>query len=104
MGQCDAAQGLLAVGELGVPALEELASCRGLIDGACRRRSVVEARRTVIAAAARAGIAPLVVARAFGLKSKRPVAEACAWAAREESRDRRFAAILDEVARVGPGA
>jgi hypothetical protein len=44
------------------------------------------------------------VARAFGLRTARPVAEACAWAARLEAKDRRFAAVLDEVARVGPGA
>ena len=77
---------------------------RSLLDGPCRRRSVVEVRRTVLAAAARAGIPAEAVARAFGLKSARPVKEACAWAARQETRDRRFAAILDEVARVGPGA
>ncbi len=77
---------------------------RSLLEGGCRRRSVVEARRTVLAAAARAGIAPLAIAGAFGLRSARPVADACEWAAREEARDRRFAAILDEVARVGPGA
>jgi hypothetical protein len=93
----------------GLDAMKDIAArlCgveRGLIDGTCRRRSVVEARRTVIAAAARAGIAPAAVARAFGLRTARPVAEACAWAARLEAKDRRFAAVLDEVARVGPGA
>jgi chromosomal replication initiation ATPase DnaA len=77
---------------------------RSLLEGACRRRSVVEVRRAVIAAAARAGMAPLEIARAFGLRSARPVAEACAWAARQEARDRKFAAILDEVGRVGPPA
>lgn len=77
---------------------------RSLLDGACRRRSVVEVRRVVIAGATRAGIPPEEVARAFGLRSVRPVAEACRWAARQETRDRRFAAILDEVARVGPRA
>lgn len=77
---------------------------RSLLDGACRRRSVVEVRRAVMAAAARAGIAPGEIARSFGLRSERPVAEASEWAAREEARDRRFAGILDEVLRVGPGA
>jgi hypothetical protein len=77
---------------------------RSLLDTRCRRRSVVEVRRAVIAAATRAGLKAEAIARAFGLKSSRPVAEACAWATREEARDRRFAAILDEVARVGPRA
>jgi hypothetical protein len=75
---------------------------RSLLEGSCKRRSVVEVRRTVMAAAARAGLASLVIARAFGLRSPRPVAEACRWAAREEQRDRRYAQLLDEVARVGP--
>jgi chromosomal replication initiation ATPase DnaA len=77
---------------------------RSLLDGACRRRSVVEVRRAVMAAASRAGFAPGEIARSFGLRSERPVAEARAWAARQEARDRRFAGILDEVLRVGPRA
>ncbi|HEX5137414.1 MAG TPA: hypothetical protein VFY93_10600 [Planctomycetota bacterium] len=77
---------------------------RSLLDGLCRRRSVVEVRRAVIAAAARAGFPAAEIARSFGLRSERPVAEACAWAAREEAKDRRFAGILDAVLRVGPGA
>ncbi len=91
----------------GLDAMKDLAArlCgveRSLLDTRCRRRSVVEVRRAVIAAARRAGLEAEKIARAFGLRSTRPVAEACAWAAREEARDRRFAAILDEVARVGP--
>jgi len=93
----------------GLDAMKDLAArlCgveRSLLDGACRRRSVVEVRRAVMAAASRAGMLAPEIARAFGLRSARPVAEACAWAAREEARDRRFAAILDEVSRVGPPA
>lgn len=93
--------------EGGLDAMKDVAArlCgveRSLLDVRCRRRSVVEVRRTVIAAARRAGLEAEEVARAFGLRSARPVADACAWAAREEARDRRFAAILDEVARVGP--
>ncbi len=77
---------------------------RSLLDGSCRRRSVVEVRRAVIAAAARAGVPAGEIARSFGLRSERPVGEACAWAARQEAKDRRFAGILEEVLRVGPGA
>lgn len=77
---------------------------RSLLDGPCRRRSVVEVRRAVIAAASRAGFAAAEIARAFGLRSERPIAEACAWAARQEAKDSGFAGILDEVRRVGPGA
>jgi hypothetical protein len=77
---------------------------RSLLDGSCRRRSVVEVRRAVMAAAARAGVAAGEIARSFGLRSERPVAEASAWAARQEARDRRFAGILDAVLRVGPRA
>ena len=75
---------------------------RALLNGATKRRSVVEARRTVIAAARSSGLEPLCIAKAFGLKSERAVTEACRWAAREEERDRRFASVLHEVARVRP--
>jgi len=77
---------------------------RSLLDGTCKRRSVVEVRRTIMAAAARAGLPPERIAKAFGLRSCRPVAEACRWAAREEARDQRYASALDEVARVAPRA
>jgi len=93
----------------GLDAMKDLAArlCgveRSLLDGSCRRRSVVEVRRAVMAAATRSGLPAEEIARAFGLRSSRPVAAACAWAAREEARDRRFASILDEVRRVGPRA
>jgi chromosomal replication initiation ATPase DnaA len=93
----------------GIDAMKDVAArlCgveRPLLDGPCRRRSVVEVRRAVIAAASRAGFAAGEIARSFGLRSERPVAEACAWAARQEARDRRFAGIVDEVLRVGPRA
>ena len=65
-----------------------------------RRRIVVEARRAVMAAACGAGMPEQEVAAAFGLRSIRTVREACRWAEREQQRDRRFAALLHEVARV----
>jgi len=73
---------------------------RALLDGGTKRRRVVEARRAVIAAACRGGLAPESVAAAFGLRSPRAVREACRWAAREADRDGRFATMLHEVGRV----
>jgi len=75
---------------------------RTLLDGPTKRRSVVEARRAVITAACRAGLAPAAVARAFGLKSLKAVGEACRWADRQQERDHAFASVLHEVARVRP--
>ena len=67
-----------------------------------RRRIVVEARRAVMAAACGHGFDEMAIAESFGLKSVRTVREACRWAEREQRRDRRFAALLHEVARVLP--
>jgi hypothetical protein len=77
---------------------------RALMDGSTKRRSVVQARRTVMAAACRGGIPDREIAAAFGLRSTRPVLEACRWAEREQRRDRRYAAALHEVARILPKA
>ncbi len=77
---------------------------RALLDGSTKRRLVVQARRTVIAAASRGGLPGREIAEAFGLRSTRPVAEACRWAERERNRDRRYAALFHEVARVLPKA
>lgn len=77
---------------------------RALLDGSTKRRLVVQARRTVIAAASRGGLPGREIAAAFGLRSTRPVAEACRWAERERTRDRRYAAMFHEVARVLPKA
>ena len=73
---------------------------RALLDGGTKRRRVVEARRTVIAAACRGGLDRVAVAAAFGLRSERAVREACRWAEREEGRDGRYASLLHEVGRV----
>ena len=67
-----------------------------------RRRIVVEARRAVMAAACGHGFDEMAIAESFGLKSVRTVREACRWAEYEQRRDRRFAALLHEVARVLP--
>jgi chromosomal replication initiation ATPase DnaA len=75
---------------------------RALLEGGTKRRGVVEARRTVLAAACRAGMTPAALAAAFGLRSDRAVREACRWAAREVGRDGRYAALLHEVGRVVP--
>ena len=67
-----------------------------------RRRIVVEARRAVMASACAHGFDEMEIAKAFGLRSVRTVREACRWADQEQRRDRRFAALLHEVARVLP--
>ncbi|MHC4548163.1 MAG: hypothetical protein ACYTEZ_05235 [Planctomycetota bacterium] len=87
--------------------MKDVAAClfgveRALLDSATKRRSVVEARRTVMAAARYGGLESRAIASAFGLRSTRTVLEACRWAAREQDRDRRYAALLHEVARVLP--
>lgn len=75
---------------------------RGLLDGATKRRSVVEARRAVIAAARRGGLAEPEIAAAFGLRSVRAVRDACRWVERHEASDTRLAAFIHEVGRVLP--
>lgn len=77
---------------------------RRLLDGANRRRSVVEARRTVMAAAMRAGLDERDIARAFRIRSLRTVREATRWARRAETKDPSFSALLREVGRVLPEA
>ena len=67
-----------------------------------RRRSIVEARRAIMAAAHAGGVAERAIAEAFGLKSVRSVREACRWAEREQERDPRFGAVLHELGRVLP--
>jgi chromosomal replication initiation ATPase DnaA len=73
---------------------------RVLLDSGTKRRSVVQARRTVMAAASRGGLPGKEIAAAFGLRSPRAVLEACRWVEREQARDRRYAAMFHEVARV----
>jgi DNA-binding transcriptional regulator YdaS (Cro superfamily) len=75
---------------------------RALLDGVCKRATVVAARRAVMTAAAEGGIPEEEIATSFGLKSSRAVREARRWALREEERDRRFAALLHELRRVLP--
>jgi hypothetical protein len=75
---------------------------RELLDSRTRRRSVVEARRAIMAAAFAGGIDERVIAEAFGLKTVRSVREARRWAAREQARDHRFGGVLHELGRVLP--
>jgi chromosomal replication initiation ATPase DnaA len=72
---------------------------RALLDGPSKRRTVVEARRAVMSAAMGAGAGAAEVAAAFGLASTRAVREALRWCERAAERDRRFAALLQEVRR-----
>jgi chromosomal replication initiation ATPase DnaA len=71
------------------------------LDGGQRRRTVVEARRAIMAAARMRGVDEKTVARAFQ-RSVRTVRDACRWAAAEQERDGRFAALLHELGRVLP--
>jgi len=73
---------------------------RELLDSATKRRAVVAARRTVIAAACRGGLDAKRVALACGIRSERSVREACRWADREAARDEAFAATMHQVAQV----
>jgi chromosomal replication initiation ATPase DnaA len=73
---------------------------RALLDSGTKRRTVVRARRTVMAAASRGGLRDKEIVAAFGLRSTRAVVEACRWVDREQQRDRRYAAMFHEVARV----
>jgi len=74
---------------------------RALLDAATKRRTIVTARRAVMAAACRGGLSERQVAAAFGMQP-RSVREACRWADREERRDVGFAGLLDGVAREFP--
>jgi len=74
---------------------------RALLDAATKRRTIVTARRAVMAAACRGGLSERQVAAAFGMQP-RAVREACRWADREERRDVGFAGLLDGVAREFP--
>jgi hypothetical protein len=77
---------------------------RALLDGCTKRRRVVQARRTVMAAARQGGVPGKDIAAAFGLRSSRTLVEACLWAEREQKRDRRYAAVFHEVVRIRPKA
>jgi len=70
---------------------------REMLDLPVKRRSVVEARRSVMAAGSRAGLAAEELARAFGIASPRVVREACRWAERQEKRSDRYARMIHEV-------
>ncbi len=72
---------------------------RETLDQPVKRRSVVEARRSVMAAGARAGLPAVDLARTFGIASVRVVREACRWAERQEQRSERYARIIREVGR-----
>ncbi len=70
---------------------------RETLDLPIKRRSVVEARRSVMAAGTRAGLPPEELARAFGIASTRVVREACRWAERQEKRSDRYSRMIHEV-------
>ncbi len=75
---------------------------RALLDLSSKRRGIVEAKRAVIAEAARHGLARLEIAVSLGLKSPRTVQEACRWVAARSGRDGQFAALVRAVGRVLP--
>jgi len=75
---------------------------RTLLDLSNKRRGVVEAKRAVIAEAARHGLPRDAIASSLGLKSARTVKEACRWVERKSGRDARFAALVRAVGRVLP--
>ncbi len=74
---------------------------RALLDAVTKRRTVVTARRAVMAAARRGGLTERDVAAAFGMRA-RAVREACRWTKQQEERDPSFAALLDGVAQKYP--
>lgn len=76
---------------------------RALLDESTKRRSVVEARRAVMAVAVRGGLDPAEIAPLMGLRSSRTVAEACRRVEARRLRDERFAGLLDVMRRVLPG-
>jgi len=100
--------GPLRTGELPPPPLERMKDAaarlfhvdRSLLDGPVKRRSVVEARRAIMAAAVREGLPLREITGSFKVSAARTVREACAWAQRKSERDDRFAAMVRELGRV----
>ena len=103
-----AASGSLRDGELPPPPLERMKDVaarlfhvdRTLLDEPIKRRSVVEARRAIMAAAVTEGMPVDQIRRTFQVSAARTVREACRWAERKSASDQRFAAMVEELGRV----
>ena len=76
---------------------------RALLDEPVKRRSVVEARRAIMAAAMAEGLAIDEVRASFQVGAPRTVREACRWAQRKAESDHHFARIVNELGRVAAG-
>jgi hypothetical protein len=76
---------------------------RALLDEPVKRRSVVEARRAIMAAAVGEGVPVAAITRSFKVSAARTVREACSWAKRKSEKDDRFAALVRELSRVAAG-
>jgi len=74
---------------------------RSLLDEPIKRRSVVEARRAIMAAAVAEGMPVDEIRRTFQVSAARTVREACRWAERKATTDKHFAAMVSELGRVG---
>jgi len=103
-----AAQGSLRDGELPMPPLDRMKDVaarlfhvdRSLLDEPIKRRSVVEARRAIMAAAVAEGMPIDSIRRTFQVSAARTVREACRWAERKSAADQHFAAMVEELGRV----
>lgn len=103
--------GSLLSGDLPAPPLERMKDLaaqlfhveRALLDEPVKRRSVVEARRAIMAAAMAEGLAIDDVRASFQVGAPRTVREACRWAKRKSEADRHFARIVNELGRVAAG-
>ncbi|MHC4938632.1 MAG: DnaA ATPase domain-containing protein [Planctomycetota bacterium] len=103
--------GSMRTGDLPPPALERMKDTaarlfhveRALLDEPVKRRSVVEARRAIMAAAVEEGVPVPEITRSFKVSAARTVREACSWARRKSEKDDRFAALVRELGRVASG-
>jgi hypothetical protein len=103
--------GSLQAGDLPPPPLERMKDAaarlfhveRALLDDPVKRRSVVEARRAIMAAAVSEGLPLADITGSFRVSAPRTVREACAWAKRKSEQDDRFAALVRELGRVASG-
>ena len=103
--------GSMRAGDLPAPPLERMKDLaaelfhveRPLLDEPIKRRSVVEARRAIMAAAVHEGLPVSSITRSFRVSAPRTVREACRWAKRKSELDDRFAALVRELGRVASG-
>ena len=101
-------ESVLRSGDLPLPPLDRMKDAaarlfhvdRSLLDEPIKRRSVVEARRAIMAAAVAEGMAVDEIRRTFQVSAARTVREACRWAERKSATDERFAAMVSELGRV----